>query len=242
MCGRFTNNNTTGGLLEMFTATAGPDAASWLPSFSVAPTNRAPIVREYETSAENAVVRQVDLATWNVPQPPGQPSRGPIINARFEKLTDRFWVGAFSNSRVLVPMDGYYEWTGPAGDKTPHYLHGDGPLVAAGLARFTRAEPDGPWATTFAIVTRAARDASGEIHDRMPAFLTPDLWAMWLNPESLTAKKPADSKANREGMLEVLDRSSADVAQSIRAHVVDRKVNSVRTLDRHDPTLVVAVG
>lgn len=61
-------------------------------------------------------------------------------------------------------MRGYFEWTGEKGDKTPHFLHSDGLLSAAGL-------------------TREARDASGEVHDRMPAFLTPDTWDAWLTPE-----------------------------------------------------------
>ncbi|TFB53436.1 hypothetical protein E3N94_14715 [Cryobacterium sp. Sr3] len=31
----------------------------------------------------------------------------------------------------------------------------------------------------------AARDASGEIHDRMPVFLTPDVWDQWLRPRKI---------------------------------------------------------
>ncbi|MDT3766857.1 SOS response-associated peptidase [Gleimia hominis] len=41
--------------------------------------------------------------------------------------------------------------------------------------------PDG-WLRTFAILTRAAPDALGHIHDRSPVVVPPDLWDEWLCP------------------------------------------------------------
>ncbi len=115
-----------------------------------------------------------------------EPTQGrPIINARIEKLAvPGFWLPAFSSSRCLVAMAGYYEWTGERGAKIPHYIHSDGLLAAAGLT--WTADIGGERRRVYVVITREARDASGEVHDRMPAFLTPDLVDEWLSSESLT--------------------------------------------------------
>lgn len=46
MCGRYVVPNTTDELLSLFDAT-GANAADWTPSYSVAPTDPALIVREW---------------------------------------------------------------------------------------------------------------------------------------------------------------------------------------------------
>lgn len=236
MCGRFAMNKTTDELIREFVADGGR-AEDWAGSFSIAPTQTAPIVRERLEG--DAVERELVLARWDWDRPASRPTV-PIINARMEKLADRFWVGAFSRSRVIVPMLGYYEWTGEKGSKTPHWIHSDELLAAAGLAWTT--EVAGERRRVFVVVTREARDASGEIHDRMPAFLTRDLWDTWLSPQSLTvAGDTAASKRNRLQLLDELDASSTAVAATMRTHVVDRKVNNVRTADPADPSLIAAV-
>ena len=80
--------------------------------------------------------------------------------------------------------------------------------------------------------TREARDASGEIHDRMPTFLLPDLWDDWLTPDKLDDK---------DAMLERLASSSEQVAATITTHRVDRKVNSTQKADPSDPSLIVRI-
>ena len=98
-------------------------------------------------------------------------------------------------------MRGYYEWTGDKGDKQPHFIHGDGPiLAAAGISTARKEERRDEWVVSTAIITREARDRSGELHDRMPAFLTPDVWDEWLNPHKL------ESDAEKEHLLALLDR------------------------------------
>ena len=59
MCGRYVVPNTTDELLSLFDAT-GANAADWRPSYSVAPTDPAPIVREW--TRDETVQRDVDLA------------------------------------------------------------------------------------------------------------------------------------------------------------------------------------
>ena len=100
-------------------------------------------------------------------------------------------------------------------------------LAAAGL--YAARQEDDVWKITFTIITRAARDASGEIHDRMPVFLTPDVWGQWLSSEKISDK---------EEVLSMLDRCSVAVARTVTAHPVSRTVNNVRTLDSEDPGLI----
>lgn len=184
------------------------------------------------------VKRELTLARWDWPKPASRPGGGPIINARIEKLPTGFWVGAFSNSRCIVPMaPGYFEWTGPKGSKQPHLIAGDGILAAAGLTWTT--DIAGERQRVFVVITREARDASGEIHDRMPAFITDDLRDDWLNPTSLTIQNDsAASKRNRLELLDELDASSSAIAETMRTHLIDPRMNNARTVDRHDPTLL----
>lgn len=236
MCGRYALSSTTNDLITAFVA-AGGRAEDWRPTYSIAPTTTAPIVRTSLVD-EGDEQRELTLARWDWPKPPNRPAGGPIINARIEKLTSRFWVGAFSRSRCLVPMaPGYIEWTGTAGDKQPHLISGDGLLAAAGLTWTT--EISGTHTRVFAIVTREARDASGEVHDRMPAFVTPDLWDTWLDPKPLTIDGDTSASAgNRELLLTLLEKSSQAVARTMRTQLVDRRLNNSRTVDKHDPSIL----
>jgi putative SOS response-associated peptidase YedK len=236
MCGRFALSKETDELIAEFVA-AGGRPEDWRPAWSIAPTNNVPIVRD-AVSDTGEIQRELTMARWDWPKPANQPSGPPIINARIEKLPTGFWVGAFSNSRCIVPMaPGYLEWTGERGDKQPHLIYGDGVLAAAGLT--WTAEIADERQRIFVVVTREARDASGEIHDRMPAFLTRDLWDDWLNPASLTVDgDTVASKRNRAELLDELDASSSVIAATMRTHLVDRRLNNTRTVDRYDPTLL----
>lgn len=64
MCGRFAMNKETDELIQEFVARGG-NAQDWTPAYSVAPTNSAPIIREWQPSDEDAPVREVELARWD---------------------------------------------------------------------------------------------------------------------------------------------------------------------------------
>lgn len=210
---------------------AGGRAADWAPDYSVAPTDRAPIVRERRH--DDAVEREIELAAWGF-APSWSKGKGPSpINARLESVASNgLFRSAFAKHRAIVPMRGYYEWETRPDGKQPWFLHGDAPILsAAGL--YTARKEGAEWRVSFAIITREARDASGEVHDRMPVFLTPDVRDEWLSPEPLSSS---------EEMLATLDRVSVAVASTITAYPVDRRVNNSRTVDRHDPSLLERVG
>lgn len=231
MCGRFAMDAHTDELVREFVADGGKPEdwwKSWHGSYSIAPTDDAVIVRDRGEG------RILELVRWDWQKPANRPKGAPIINARMEKLAQGFWAPAFSAARCIVPMRGYYEWTGEKGDKTPHFLHGDGLLSAAGLT-WSMELPNGERSRCMVVITREARDAGGDVHDRMPAFLTPDTWEQWLTPEKITGDAKSD-------MLAMLDHTSADVAATIRHHVVDRRVNNSRTAPADDPALIAQVS
>ncbi|WP_104129594.1 SOS response-associated peptidase [Cryobacterium sp. N21] len=230
MCGRYVVPNTTDELLSLFDAT-GNNAADWQPSYSVAPTDQAPIVREW--IHDETVQRDLDLASWGLKPGWAKPGGPAPINARLESVASNgMFRSAFASQRCLVPMAGYYEWQQMDDGKQPYFIHGDGDgLAAAGL--YAARQEDDVWKVTFTIITRAARDASGEIHDRMPVFLTSDVWDQWLRPEKISDK---------ELPLSMLDRSSVSVAKTVTAYPVARTVNTVRTLDSEDRRLIEPIS
>jgi putative SOS response-associated peptidase YedK len=230
MCGRFANDAETNDLIEEFVAQGG-DLRDWRPRFSIAPTEVVPIVRE-RAAASGELVRGLEPAEWDF-HPPFLTAKGrPQFNARIETIaTNGLWKSAFAGNRCIVPMSGYYEWTGEAGDKQPHFLHGERPiLAAAGLA--TARKVDGDWVVSTVVVTREARDASGEVHPRMPAFLPREAYDEWLSPAKLA------SDADRERMLRLLEAVSAEVAATLTGYEVDRRVNNSRAVDPADPGLI----
>ena len=230
MCGRFAISATVDELIVEFVAQGG-DFRDWKPSFSVAPTDAAPIVRERKEHS-GAPARFIEPADWGFRPGWAKPTAPAPINARLEKVSaGGMFTGAMTSQRCLVPMTGYFEWEETETGKQPHFIHGEGILAAAGL--YASRKEDDEWKITFTVITRTARDASGDIHDRMPAFLAPDAWAHWLNPEKLVEKEAA---------VAMLDRSSAAVAAMLRSHPVDRRVNNVRTVDPQDPSIIEPVA
>ena len=231
MCGRFALDSETDELIQEFVA-AGGDFREWRPTYSIAPTDPVPIVRERVRSDTGEIERTVDAALWDFHPAFIRDSKRPNFNARLETVASNgMWKGAFASSRALVPMRGYYEWTGEAGRKRAHFLHAEsgGLLAAAGL--YTARKVDGEWQVSTAIITRPARDASGEIHDRMPVFLERSAWDDYLDPDKL-------DEAAKEDMVVFLASESDRVAGTIASYEVDRRVNNSRTVDPGDPTLI----
>ncbi|MEO5536038.1 MAG: SOS response-associated peptidase [Pseudolysinimonas sp.] len=231
MCGRYAMDDTTNELVVEFVA-AGGRAQDWIPNYNVAPTQRAPIVREFVDDA-GTLEREIELAQWGFwpAWVKAGDKRPHPINARFETVASNgMFRGAFAERRCIVPMRGYYEWVAQPDGKQPHFIHDvDGELLSAAGIYAVRKDDAGEWQVTYAVITREARDASGEIHDRMPLFLTPDMRDEWLQPA-----KAGDV----DSLMHNLDRASSAIAKAIVTYPVSRAVNNVRTADATDPALI----
>lgn len=234
MCGRFANDAEMNELIEEFVA-QGHDFRDWRPQYSIAPTDQVPIVRERQHRDTGEVQRLVEAASWDFrPSFVREPKR-PQFNARIEAVAESgLWKGAFARGRCLVPMIGYYEWQGEAGSKRAFFLRGPRRLLAAaGICTARRS--DDRWQLSTAIITRAARDASGEIHDRMPVFLPADAWDEYLNPEPL-------DDVGRAGLVERIHEASDRIAPTITTLEVDPRVNSTRHIDPADASLIEPIA
>ena len=140
------------------------------PRFNAAPTDRHWIVQPGATG------RVMVPAIWGFPG-----RNGLVINARSETAERRF-AEAFQGHRVVVPADGFYEWTGPRDARRPIWFRPrDGKfLFLAGLAETL---PDGRLA--FTILTTEAAGEVARIHDRMPVLLPREKVRDWLErPDS----------------------------------------------------------
>ena len=99
MCGRYVVPNTTDELLSLFDA-SNSNAADWTPSYSVAPTDSAPIVREW--IHDETAQRDVDLASWGLKPSWAKPGGPAPINARLESVASNgMFLGAFASERCL---------------------------------------------------------------------------------------------------------------------------------------------
>ncbi|MCS5732326.1 SOS response-associated peptidase [Herbiconiux daphne] len=187
-----------------------------------------------ERARKRASVREIDSATWGLKPAWAKPGGPAPINARLESVaTNGLFRNAFAQRRCIVPMNGYYEWEQTANGKQPHYIHGpENILAAAGLYELKKVDDE--WTLSFTIITREAADASGEVHDRMPVFLTPDVWDTWTEPLKI------DDSKEKDGLVAMLDRSSLTVAGTITTYPVSKRVNNVRdtSVPKDDATLI----
>lgn len=206
------------------------DPSMWSTNYNIAPMQGAVIVRDDFAQDTGEQKRAAEVATWNF-RPAWYTQKRPNINARIETVASNgLFRHAFAHRRCIVPMNGYYEWQTIAGKKQPFFIHAPNDfLSAAGIYTGIETSP-GTWEHSFVIITREARDASGEIHDRMPAFLVPELWDDWLQPGELSSK---------DDMLDRLMGSSDQVAGTITTYPVAPRINNVRAdEDWADPTLL----
>ena len=93
-----------------------------------------------------------------------------IVNSRDDKLAGSVWRTAFTERRCLVPIDAYYEWSGPTGKKRTHRFTptSEELLWAAGIW-----EDSPQWGRCFSMITCEPNALVATVHDRMPAVLLP---------------------------------------------------------------------
>lgn len=147
------------------------------------------------------------------------------INAWIEKAaTGPYLKRLWKSGRVVVPADGWYEWTGEKGHKKPWHIRlaDDGPMYFAAITNIwpdhEAKEGDG-----FVIVTAAVDAGMIDVHDRRPVVLTPEDAVLWTDNDL-----PSEQ-------AEHLARSMALPADAFEWYEVDTSVNRIGS---NDPCLI----
>lgn len=170
--------------------------AEFPPLDNIRPTDPIMIVREV-----NAKKRELALVRWGlIPHWVKNPDDFTlIINARAETLMEKpSFRTSMAHKRCLVPADGYYEWSGPKGKRTPHQITLaqdkpsktlETPLMAfAGLwDHWLGAE--GSEFESGAIITMVANNQMSQLHTRMPALIQPEDFDDWLDVKNVNSKE-----------------------------------------------------
>ncbi|WP_411845593.1 SOS response-associated peptidase family protein [Roseibacillus persicicus] len=147
---------------------------------------RAQAVRELEEMKSVLLIRRTDSApvllsdgqltrmSWGF----RRPGLGVVNNSRSDKLEGPMWRESFEKRRCLIPVAGYFEWTGPKGSKkTFRFRRSDGELFwMAGLW-----EESPEYGRCFSMITTEANQTVAPIHHRMPALLETGEWESYLD-------------------------------------------------------------
>lgn len=183
MCGRSSLSKTEKEIEKRFNATFYSDELERynpLPNYNVAPSQYHPVIINKDPG-------HLRLFKWGlIPFWAKDPKIGfSMINARSETLLEKpAFKNAVKNKRCIVPLDGFYEWKNINGEKIPYRIQTTDQEIfsTAGLWEEWHS-PDGSPVFTFTIITVDANDYLRDLHDRMPAILTPEDEKLWLSDD-----------------------------------------------------------
>ncbi|KAF1034259.1 MAG: putative SOS response-associated peptidase YedK [Herbaspirillum frisingense] len=223
MCGRITQGKDA----DLYLGSLAKDAQRvrrvnlqpFHPDFNALPSSQRLIVRIDQDGMLAELRPWAYLSGWARSE-----RKPPAINARLDKLGNGYYRQIMKHGRVIVPADGWYEWTGVKGSKQPWYIHPtDGqPLFFAGLADHYRDGHEGE-TPGFVIVTDDAQGGMIDIHDRRPVALTADDAALWMDLD-LSYEQAAE-----------IARVSARPTEDFQWHKVSTAINGIRN---HGPELI----
>ncbi len=211
MCSRYSLTSPPEAVRKVFEFFGQED---FPPRYNIAPTEPVLIVRNSEKGArEPVLVRWGLIPSWV--KDPREFST--LINARSETVTEKpSFRGPIRHKRCLVPVDGFYEWTGKTGAKQPHLIRLKTHQVFAFAGIWEHwLGADGSEFESMAILTTAANADMAHIHDRMPVFMAASEFARWLDC------KPGSA-------VPIMDLLVAPPLGSIEIVEVSPKVNNPR--------------
>ena len=181
MCGRYASSRDARDLASAFEVEEPPEEVI-PPSWNVAPTDPVYAVLQRSEGRLLKVLRWGLVPSW------AKDAKGAarLINARQETVASKpAFRKAYARRRCLLPADGYYEWQVDGTRKQPWFLSArDGaPLSMAGLYEIWSPGEDAERLWTCTVITTAAADELGHIHDRTPLLVPRADWDRWLDPE-----------------------------------------------------------
>ena len=217
MCGRFTLSTPPEGISDHFDLEAAPEL---VPRFNIAPGQAVATVSVPDPQRGSIL----QLRRWGLIPSWAKDERigNRQINARVETVAEKpAFRDAVRRRRCLVPVDGFYEWSGAASPKQPYYIGIEGRALFAFAGLWERwRNPSGRVIESCTLLTTEANEVLSELHSRMPVIVDPESYALWLDPDvrDLEPLKPA-----LQGKL----------ADTLQFYPVSLHVNDTRRDDRH---------
>lgn len=245
MCGRFVSTNPPDQVAAFFGADVAVETLG--ENYNVAPTHDVYGVVAAKNDPDAAP--RLEAFHWGLIPSWAKDRKiaSRMINARSETIAEKpAFKHLFEKKRLLIPMDGFYEWKAGTEDgpltakgkpaKQPMFIHhrNDEPMAVAGLwsawqdpeAVDDDDDDDTPlWLHSATVVTTAANATMSSVHNRMPVMVPRSRWGDWLDP----------TNDDIDALSTLFDVSSDD---SLVMHPVSTDVNSVRN---NRPELVDAV-
>ena len=218
MCGRIALFSPPRAMASLFDAALGDGVdPEGRPSWNIGPTRRLDGIRHLEGSRVLERYRWGLIPSWAKDMSIATKT----FNARAETVAEKpSFRSAYKHRRLLVPIDGFYEWDRSVAPKPqPHYFsRADGtPLVLAGLYETWSdpTTPDAPPLSSATILTTSAGDDMDEIHHRMPVVLEQETFDLWLS----------DDETELDAVTSLLQPAPQG---TLVHHAVDRAVGNVR--------------
>jgi putative SOS response-associated peptidase YedK len=200
MCGRFTQAYSWEEV-RAFLDLSGP-ARNLRPRYNIAPTATIDVARLGEGGRELVPMRWGLVPAWWSKSFAKLPS---AFNARAESIAEKpMFRWAFKFRRCIIPASGFYEWTGVAGAKTPHYFSSPsgGPLALAGLWDSWRNPESGETSLSATIIVGPANEWMSRYHDRAPIMIEPKDFEAWiLGIDAATLLRPPREDSLREWVV-----------------------------------------
>jgi len=182
MCGRINVSDNEG--VRLLLAMLGMEVwPSRDPRFNVAPSQSLDVVIWQDDAPAHQSMKWGLLPAW---AKPGTFS-APLINARSETIHEKpSFKKLIANHRVLIPINGFYEWRRTGKVKEPHFIkpaHA-GAMFIAGLYQppSNQSSSDGPERAQVCSVTVESNETMSRVHHRMPAILSPEDARTWIQP------------------------------------------------------------
>jgi putative SOS response-associated peptidase YedK len=173
----------------------------------------------------------IELATWGlIPSFSKEISSVyNMANTRIESCLEKpYFKRLTHHHRCIIPVNGYYEWSGEKGSKTPHAIYSKKlkTIYLAGLWDLWQSA-NGDEVLSFSIITKPADNAIADIHSRMPVVMTFDNAKKWLDTK-------LDSK-DVDSLVAVINEELnwAEGVQGIKLDsvVVDKSMNSPKNVE-----------
>ena len=202
MCGRFTLHSRDRIKLKGLATLDLP----FEPRYNIAPSQSVLSLGDFGSGLEARFLTWGLIPSWSTD------GKG-FINARAETLEEKpSFSESFRLRRCLIPADGFFEWKRTGREKRPFYFQVDDEMPFAFAGIWDTWNNRGDVVTSCAIITTAANELVGELHDRMPAILLSEFQHAWLDPNT-----------DRSVLTEMLKPFSS---LKMKTHPVSNRVNS----------------